>query len=98
MLLLVLQGIYFYVCIKFDIQAASGDLLYMLSRLLFVCVHFDIQTTSGALLAVTSVVFFDGPKGVFVDYTPVLLDGDISRLADSGLRSNGLRIVDTGLP
>ena len=27
-----------------------------------------------------------------------LLDGDISKLADSGLRGNGLRIVDTGLP
>ena len=56
MLLLVLQGIYFYVCIKFDIQAASGDLLYMLSRLLFVCVQFDIQALSVALRAVTSVV------------------------------------------
>ena len=30
--------------------------------------------------------------------TPVLLDGDTSRLADSGLNGNGLRIVDTGLP
>ncbi|KAI0215917.1 hypothetical protein LSAT2_032052 [Lamellibrachia satsuma] len=59
---------------------------------------FDIQAASGALRAVTSVVFFDGPKGVFVDYTPVFLDGDTSRLADSGMRSNGLRIVDTGLP
>ena len=46
------SGIYFYVCIKFDIQAASGDLLYMLSRLLLVCVQFHI----GALRAVTSVV------------------------------------------
>ena len=48
--------------------------------------------------AVTSVVFFDGPKGVFADYTPVLFDGDTPRLADNGRRDNGLRIIDTGLP
>ena len=41
--------------------------LYLLSWLLFVCVQFDIQAASGALCAVTFVVFFDGPKGVFVD-------------------------------
>ena len=128
-----------FVCIQFDIQAASGTLravtsvvclctvrhpgsewgstcchayclsvysltskqrvgLYLLSCLLFVCVQFDIQAASGALRAVTFVVFFDGPKEVFVDYTPVFLDGDTSRLADSCLRGNGLRIVDTGLP
>ena len=71
MLLLVLQGIYFYVCIKFDIQAASGTVhavasvvclnsltsgLYVLSHLLFVCVQFDIQAESGALCAVMSVL------------------------------------------
>ena len=72
--------------------------LCLLSCLLFVCVQFDIRAASGALRAVTSVVFFNGPKGVFVNYTPVLLDGDTARLADSGLRGNGLRIVDTGLP
>ena len=72
--------------------------LFVLSCLLFVCVHFDIQAASGALCAVTFAVFFDGPKEVFVDYNPVFLDGDTSRLADSGLRGNGLRIVDTCLP
>ena len=60
--------------------------------------QFEIQAASGALRAVTSVVFFDGPKGVFADYTPVLFDGDTPRLADSGWRGNGLRIIDNGLP
>ena len=63
-----------------------------------VCVQFEIQAASGSLRAVTSVVFFDGPKGVFADYTPVLFDGDTPSLADSGRRSNGLKTIDTGLP
>ena len=60
--------------------------------------QFNIQAASGDLHAVTSVVFFDGPKGVFVDYAPVLFDGDTPRPADSDMRSNGLRIVEAGLP
>ena len=61
-------------------------------------VQFEIQAASGSLRAVTSVVFFDGPKGVFADYTPVLFDGDKPSLVDSGRRNDGLRIIDTGLP
>ena len=35
---------------------------------------------------------------MFADYTPILFDGDTARLADSGWHSNGLRIIDDGLP
>ena len=43
-------------------------------------------------------MFFDGPKGVFADYTPVLFDGDAARPADSGLRSNGMKVISRDLP
>ncbi|KAI0218488.1 hypothetical protein LSAT2_029826 [Lamellibrachia satsuma] len=59
---------------------------------------FNIQAAGGSLRAVTSVVFFDGPKGVFADYTPVLFDGDAARPADSGLRSNGMKVISRDLP
>ena len=55
--------------------------------------QFDIQAADGSLRAVTSVVFFDGPKGVFADYTPVLFDGDVAHPADNRPRSNGLQII-----
>ena len=65
---------------------------------LCVCSQFEIQAASGSLRAVTSVVFLDGPKGVFADYTPILFDGDTPMLADSGWRSNGLRIIEPSIP
>ncbi|KAI0217501.1 hypothetical protein LSAT2_030719 [Lamellibrachia satsuma] len=59
---------------------------------------FEIQAASGSLHAVTSVIFLDGPAGVFADYTPVLFDGDTARLTDRGPRSDGVTIIDAGLP
>ena len=35
---------------------------------------------------------------MYVDYNPVLFDGDTPRLADNGVHKDGLRIVEASLP
>ena len=69
-----------------------------MSTLPCLCSQFEIQAASGSLHAVTSVLFLDGPAGVFADYTPVLFDGDTARLTGRGSRSDGVTIIDAGLP
>ena len=69
-----------------------------LHQVLLLFPQFHIQAAKSSLRAVTSVVFFDGPKGVFADFTPILFDHDVTRPADSGTRSNGMKIVSKELP
>ena len=78
-----------------------GTLLLDINNLhqgLLFCPQFHIQAAKSSLRAVTSVIFFDGPKGVFADFTPVLFDSDVARPADSGTRSNGMKIISKELP
>ena len=48
--------------------------------------------------AVTSVVFLDASAGVFADYTPLLFDGDTAGRTDEGQRTDGVTVIEAGLP
>ena len=57
--------------------------------------QFEIQAASSSLDAVTSVSFFDGPKGVFGDM-PIFTDNSSLALVETGNQHSDIKFVQSG--